>query len=237
MSSFLSLQALRDLTRKRADVEGYGKLRRHPDTDVNGYVNRGIKAWYQAINRTPGRYVSSYPITTVANQTLYPLPQSQGPTYPDFWRLVNVCGLIAGRQEWLTPFLESERPYLSDPQGTWYGSPTRYALDGTNIELLPIPNANVVVTVRYIPAAPVLTSDTDANDFINGEEDYVIDYAARLIAAKDEQWELVQHLESDLSAQLARIADEAPKRDMSMPGRITDLSFAGRANWHRRRTI
>ena len=235
MAANVQLGDLISFVRKRGDIEGYSQLDRHPDEDLTGYINRGVKAWYEVINRKPGRYVASLTYTTTSGVTLYPLPTGGGAAQPDFWRALNVSAIVAGRQEWLSPFEEFERPRLSDPAGSWYGAPTRYALMGVNLELLPPPGAGTSVTLRYIPVAPQLSSSTDSVDFINGEEDYVIDYAARLAMAKDAQWDVVSHLENDMSAQISRIQDESPKRDMSLPGRVTDLAFSGRASLRRRR--
>lgn len=212
-----SLSQLRSATRRTADVEGTDALVRHPDTDVNDAVNRGLAALYRILSRSRGeqRYLSVYSFETEDGTSLYPLPA-------DFMHLISIDITVDSRKLWLDAFQSNERPALSDTNVAWTGKPFAYAIRGENIELLPIPGDAYDVNIWYAPALSTLTSDSDTFDTIERLDDYVVWYAARELATKDKSWDLVSALTAKLQEMRGEVEAIARARDQNAPSRIVD---------------
>jgi hypothetical protein len=129
-------------------------------------------------------------------------------------------------QEPLIPFTPTEEPGLRT-EGVAAYFPTHYELRPNGIVLLPEHAAGKTVTVEYIP---VFTDLTDASnnylDGINGWEEYVTNFAARCMAVKDEEWQLVGAIDADMKRLSERITKIAPKRDRYKPRRVSDVRGA-----------
>ena len=223
MANNVSGQALINEAYKRADTEG--ATDRHPRTDVLRYVNMGCRELYDLLIEANGRgyyrYATPWSITTTASTTLY-----TGSFPATFYQLVSVRVSDGTIQEPLIPFTPTEEPGLRT-EGVAAYFPTHYELRPNGIVLLPEHAAGKTVTVEYIP---VFTDLTDASnnylDGINGWEEYVTNFAARCMAVKDEEWQLVGAIDADMKRLSERITKIAPKRDRYKPRRVSDVRGA-----------
>lgn len=218
-----TLAQLRSATRREADLEGTDALSRHPDSDVNDAVNRGLAALYRILVRSRGeqRYLSSQSISTAAGTTTYALGST-------FMHLISIDITVNGRKYWLQAYQPNERVSLSDTNIAWTGEPFCYAIRGDNIELLPTPGGVYAVTAWFVPAPVALSSDSDTTDTIARLDDYVIWYAARELATKDRAWDLVAALTAKLNEMRDDIESIARSRDQNSPSRMTDESVNDR---------
>lgn len=216
MARTRSLAELRADAYKRADVEGASD--RHPSTDVTRYVNQGIAELYDLLVEARGRSYyrkgGGHPLTTAANTTRYALPA-------DFYRLISVRVTNAGGDV-LAPFRAEDEPALREA-GASTDWPTHYELQDGYIELLPAHRAGSTVRLDYVPVATQLAADGDTFDGINGWEEYVVAFAARCMAFRDEERELARDLEGEMMRLTKRIQKLAPTRDTFRAERVKDV--------------
>lgn len=213
------LDDLRTDAYKRSDNEG--ATDRHPPADVTRYINQGRAERYDLMVEARGRqYFRKNPaqkITTLSTATRYALN-------PDFYRLISVrraCDAPA----LLYPFRAEDEPDLRMVSG--FPWPEYYELQNGFIELLPAHAAGVCIVVDYVPVITDLVADADQTDGINGWEEYEIDFAARCMASKDEEWELVRSIDADMARMKDRIAKLAPTQDTFRAERVKDVRGTG----------
>lgn len=220
MAHQVSGQSLINEAYKRADQEG--ATDRHPRTDVLEYVNQGARELYDLLIEARGRsyYRSATPwtITTTADTTLY-----TGSFPSAFYQLVSVRASDGSVQEPLIPFTPLEEPELRNSGAAAY-SPTHYELRPNGIVLLPEHSAGRSVIVEYVPAMTALTDASNSYfDAVNGWHEYIIAFAARCMAVKDQDRALIADLDNELARLTKRISGLAPKRDRFRPGRVQDV--------------
>jgi hypothetical protein len=219
---------IRDNVRRFANVQGTSALLRHPNADLNDYINRGLsRLRYLLTQANPDqRYLSSQSASTSDGTTVYSLPS-------DFGSLISVDITANGAKTWLTSYEMHERPALTSADQPSSGIPFCYRLRGGNIEFLPEPGGAYTYTLWYVPHTTELAADANVLDTVNRLDEYVIAYAARLIAIKDKNWDLKQAA-SELMAELtSEIEVLGRSRDQNAPSRIVDVYQADR--WGRRR--
>ena len=221
-----TLAQLRASTRKFANVQGTTALLRHPDADVNDYILRAIGSLYRRLTEAQPdqRYLSSTIITMVSGTSSYSLPS-------DFDSLISVDMTAQGVKVWLLAYENSERPTLTDPAEYFTGIPAYYRLRSSNIEYLPVPKDAYSSTVWYVPSAQQPT-EGQAFDTISRLDEYLVAYAARIVATKDKNWDLVGEGRAVCNEMAEEIAVIGRSRDLNSPGRITDTGLANR--WGRR---
>jgi hypothetical protein len=224
-----TLAQLRSSTRQFADVQGTTALLRHPDADVNDAVCRALGSLHRHLNEAQAdqRFLSSASITMVSGTSLYLLAS-------DFDHLISVDLTANGVKTWLVSYENAERPLLTDDSQSFTGVPFLYRLRGSYIEFLPEPTAAHVATVWYVPAPAQPTNDATTYDTINRLDDYVVAYAARIIATKDKNWDLVAECRNVCTELEAEIAVIGRTRDKNSPGRITDSYLSDRWGRHLR---
>lgn len=226
MARTRTLANMRSDAYKRSDNEGTDASDgRHPTADVTRYVNQGCAELWDLLIEARGpeyyRVSPSYSITTTADTDSYTLPAA-------FYMLISVR-LSGDMGAPLVPFTAQDEPVLrhTDRQG---GLPTHYQLQRTNatssqnkLVVLPEHDANLTLVVDYVPSFTDLSADGDLFDGLNGWEEYAVLFAARCMAVKDEEWELVRALDSDMDRMRQRIMRLAPKRDMHRARRVKDV--------------
>lgn len=210
---------------RRSDNEG--ATDRHPRVDVLRYVNQGAaELWDLLIEaRGPEYYrAAADEIPTTASTTSYTLET-------DFYLLISVYlkpSSQAGGQP-LIPFTSQEEPMLRDTTLAVDGLPSHYQLRRTGagvntLAVLPVHAAGQTIVVDYVPVFTDLTDGASSYFYgVNGWEEYIVDYAARKMATKDEEWALVKAMEDDLAMIRQRILKLAPKRDMHRARRVKDV--------------
>lgn len=222
MARNVSGQTLINEAFKRSDNEG--ATDRHPRADVLRYVNQGGTELYdllvEARGRTYYRSTTPWTITTTADTTKY---TSSFPS--TFYRLISVRVEEDDIVTPLHPFTPLEEGEL---RGTTFASkPTHYELHPDGIVLLPEHSAGLTVTVEYVKAYTNVTDAADSYfDGINGWEEYIVAFAARCMAVKDESWQLVNACDADMARLKERIKKLAPHRDAFRPRRMQDVRTA-----------
>lgn len=220
-------EEIRDNVRRLANVQGASALLRHPDTDLNDYINRGVSRLRYLLNQAnpDQRWMASSPIETERGVSVYSLPA-------DFGVLVLVDMTANGAKSWLTNYELHERPVLTSADQPSLGIPFCYRLRGGNIELLPEPGGEYAVTLWYIPHTTELSADASVLDTLNRLDDFVIAYAARFVAIKDKNWDLktaCQELMGELEEEIQVIGRT---RDVNGTSRIVDV-YQSRGKWGR----
>lgn len=229
MARTRSGQDLINDAQRRADVES--ATDRHPRTDILRYVNQGCAELYDLLVAARGRaYYRATPQVislTGGTTTRYALPTS-------FYRLISVRVTEPNGYS-LVPFMSQDEPWLRETSNT-VSAPTHYEIQPGFIELLPKHGGGRTVTLDYVPVFVDLTDDTNSSfDGINGWEEYAVLFAARNIAVKDENWELIQALDADMNRMRGRIGDLAPKRDAFRAERVKDVRGDQMATMYYRR--
>lgn len=219
---------MREGVRKFAGVQGQTALVRHPDADVNDYVNRALGSLHRKLTTVlpDQRILASTTVTTSDAVATYALPQG-------FDHLISAELTVDGHRHWLQGYEMHERARLLSPDEPSSGVPFTYRLRGSNIELLPTPAGAYSVLLWYVPAATQLSSSGQAYDTISRLDEYVIAYAARPIAIKDKNWDLVAACKQLIDELSADIEVLARNRDRNSPPRIVDVYQADR--WGRQR--
>lgn len=216
---YKTLADLEASVRHLADAGGTSALARHPQARVYDCINRGLGALYRILSEVvpDARYLSSTTFSTVAGTSLYALPAT-------FDHLISIDLGASSARTWLMPYNPNERPLLTDAAGAWDGVPGWYRLRGSYVELLPTPGGVYSVTIWFCPSMTELSSSGDQIDTISRLDEYVIAYAARLLAIRDKDQQLVsscnmlmQEVERDL-----RFA--ARSRDKNGPPRPVDVT-------------
>ncbi len=225
MARTRSGESLIDEAYDRADC--IGAIARHPRVNVLRYVNQGAaELWDLLIEARGPEYYRAAPdeITTTESTTSYTLEN-------DFYQLISVRVEDADgeRGQPLDAFTSQEEPRLRDTSYGTDGFPTHYQLRRTSagvntLAVLPLHAADHVLVVDYVPVFTDLT-DSLLSLFagVNGWEEYIVDYAAKKMATKDEEWDLVRELREDMKEIRARIMKLAPKRDMHRARRVKDV--------------
>lgn len=219
---------MRNGVRKFANVQGTTALLRHPDADLNDYINRALGSLHRKLTTAlpDQRILASTTITTSSAVTTYALPAG-------FDHLISAEIVVNGHRTWLQGYEMFERAMLASADQPVEGIPFTYRLRGSNIELLPTPKDDYDVLLWYVPAASQLTGNTQAYDTISRLDEYVIAYASRPIAVKDKNWDLVAACKSVMDELSGDIDVLARNRDRNSPPRIVDVYQTDR--WGRQR--
>lgn len=216
--------------RKYANVQGSTALLRHPDPDVKDYVNRGLsRLRFLLTQANPDqRYLSSASITTADGTSVYALPTN-------FGFLISVDLTVDSKKHWLDAYEMIERPGLTSPDSSYSGRPLTYRLRAGNYELLPTPDGVYSGTLWYVPHTTELSSDTSTFDTVNRLDDFVVAWAAKLVATKDKNWDLVTECRATLAELAQEIEVIGRSRDQNSPPRIIDVYGGDRWGRSRRR--
>jgi hypothetical protein len=220
---------IRANVRRLSDTGGTNSLVRHPDADLNEYIDLALGSLHRALSEgiVDQRYLSSASVS---------LTQVLGSTYAlhaTFDHLISVDISANGHKSWLTAYEMHERPGLTSSDATVMGTPCFYRLRGSNIEYLPAPGGSYTSVIWYVPTPTQFTADADTFDTVNRLDTFLVAYAARFIGVKDKNTTLVG-LCNELIGELREdIAMVARNRDKNSPPRVVDERIADR--WGRRR--
>lgn len=216
-----TLAQLRANLRRFANIGGSTALIRHPNADLNEYINRGLASLHRRLMEVvpDQRWLATHTFPTVAGTTLYSLPAG-------FETLLSVEVLGDGRRTWIEAYNLNERAALTDDSTT--GRPYTYRLRPAHIDVLPTPDAAYDVAIYYVPNAVQMAIDADTFDTIARLDEYVIAFAARLVGVKDRAGDLLQIADAQMESIKADIASLARSKDKNSPSRVIDESFAPR---------
>jgi len=224
---------IRSDVRRGADIEGTSHLERHPDSDLNVYIDAGYGAFHRKLAEVMPdvRLLLSASASTVSGTSQYTLTTDF--SVSNVLAIYSVDMVIDGEKVWLRPFEMHERPMLSDTSVNTTGVPAAYRFRVDTLELLPVPAGVYTVTVWYIPTQSGFANDAATMDTIQRLDDYVTKWAIREVALKDKHWDLHDRMSGRLKELEAEIEFFARSRDVSAPARVTDVYLAHRGR-HRR---
>jgi hypothetical protein len=206
----------------RADVQE--ATDRHPRSEVLRYVNQGRTELYdilaEAYGRSYFRSSSPFVITTETDTLVY---STDFP--PTFYQLISVrvSDSNGSYSQPLDPLQPQEEPWLQSTSAN--GWPTHYELRPAALGIYPRHNADLTITMEWIPACTDLadsTSTTNADGF-NGWEEYVVEFAARRIFQKDDEGQQAAECVQEMARLKDRITKMAKTRDRFRPRRVQDV--------------
>ncbi len=226
----VSLATLCERVLQRANLEGAQRFIKPHELVDN--INGSIAEWVDEVRGTTwnGSYArASHEMTTSQNDALYPLPQ-------DLLTLLSVDVAIAAGGPVITArsYQEEERnAFRNMPALTAWGmgGPIYYQIQQTDISFIPMPQGAFIVTINYVPTAPILADGLDKIDSINGWEEFIVlDSAIKClmkVGGNDQIPVLAQRLEQ----QRQRIRAMAPRRDQAFAERVHVIENAGFEDW------
>jgi hypothetical protein len=186
-------------------------------TGLDAWINEGNQKLHGMLVEAMGEeYVSSSTsLTTVAGTATYALPSG-------FFKLYGVDLTYHGDTHALLPYMRSERAAYQQEELVLRGPP-RYSLVGSNLKLQPTPQSVMTGTIYYAPEATVLSSGTDAVNYPNGWEKYVVLYAAIQALLKEES--SVTGLRQELAEVEKEIERAKEARDYANPKTLVDMDL------------
>lgn len=230
----MRLRQLSDLqldVQKLADVENATTFM--PLADITELVNQAWTRVYGTLCLSGETYfLTQASFTTSSGQPTYYTTAGSGPSGTnvlplDLWNVKGVDVMTSGGYWRNAHRFEFERrnDYQVSNGGTWtWPARPLYDYQGmgdiASLTFIPTPSDSAsTVRLWYFPACVRLVNPTDTIDGGNGWERWAIAIAARWVAMKDENYELVQALdqeiakwEADSKAEIAsRNVEEAPQ--------------------------
>lgn len=209
-----TLATLRTKAQERADMVNSDFI---GDPEWNRYINTGMRELYDLLVQKYGEdyyTLTDNSITTASGQQDYSLPA-------DFFKLRAVIFNDGGRRYLVKRFKMTE--ITEGTQYVPYAAKkfTRYRIIGNNIRFEPEPNANIPVTLYYIPIISDLVNDNDTVEGFNGWEEHIVLTAAYKALAKEESD--VSEVAAEIAKVEMRIQKASTNRDAVMPSAITDF--------------
>lgn len=168
---------------------------------VNDLINVYLTELYDELVEAspPDYYSEDVVITTIPNQLSYDLPD-------DFRSLVQVYAI----------------------ESTLWRRPLSFINDVDRINFKP-PQAAVQLSVRYIPAPPVLETDDDpvtgTFDGVSGWDNLIVMWVARAMLARDRK--PTPDVDAEIQHMLERIRANARKRHAGMANTMQDVESIG----------
>lgn len=218
----VTLATLRTRVRERADMVGSSFVG-DTATGLDSWINEGHQKLHGMLVEAMGEeYVStSTALNTVAGTSTYALPAG-------FYKLYGIDLTYQGDTYALQPYMRAERAAYQQEEWTLRGPP-RYSLVGGNLKLQPTPQSVMAGTIFYAPEATVLASGTDAVNYPNGWEKYVVLYAAIQALLKEES--SVNALKQELAEVEREIERAKESRDFAFPKSVVDIDMVDPWGW------
>jgi hypothetical protein len=212
----VTLATLRSRVRERADMPVAGFIA-DSATSIDAFINEGVQRLHEKLVEAYGEeYVSSSAaLTTVAGTSDYAVAS-------DFMKLYGIDLTVNGTRRTLKPYMRAERNGYREGGITWATIP-RYSLVGGNIRLLPVPQSVLTGTVYYAPAAALLVNTSDAVNFPNGWERYVVLYASIQCLAKEESD--TREYRTELEKLERELESLKENRDAAFPRSVVDMDL------------
>lgn len=187
------------------------------------WINEGYQALHEKLVSAYGEgYVSSAAALTVTSGVAA-LPAT-------FFKLLTIETTVGGTVVTLLPYTMQERNAYRN--AVWGGTKPRYALVGSNLNLLPVPPNGTVINITYAPEATPLALTTDTVTFPNGWEKYIVAYAAKQMLDKEESdtSSLARHLRQwDIDLEELKVSRDAAAPKASVD--VDAVSFDDYAPW------
>ncbi|HJZ02978.1 MAG TPA: hypothetical protein VJ305_19830 [Streptosporangiaceae bacterium] len=229
----VSLVTLIQKAKQRTNLEGAGQI--IPDSEWTDYINTGLSNWWDEVRGSTwvGQYYrSQYQFQTTASQQEVNFP-IQNPPPGSYYPLPNDFLAMTSVDIFLSPNLvlsarmfqeEQRNMFRWYPVGWLFDQPIFYNIWQNNIVFVPAPQSTFSVNINYVPVAPQLFNADDTFDSINGWEEYIVMDAAIKAAMKMGRMDLVPLFQAEMARQTQRIRSMAPRRDMSNPEVVHEIS-------------
>lgn len=243
----INLGYLRYMSKLRADMFNSQFL---TDDEWNFNINQSMKRLYDVlVTKFGDNYFLAPPLQIPATS----LSVSQGMAYlvlpngslysaaPALYKLSGVdCAVNPGNGQWYTlprfNWIDRNRYSTLQLSGTVqsiYG--LAYCENGSNLYMIPQPQASIYLQLWYVPMVTELLLDTDMMPFsISGWSELVIVDAAIMALTKEESYEQVQALTTSRTELLERIEVTAANRDVGQANTVSntraragDVNFGG----------
>lgn len=222
MATTMTLTELIAAVRQRADMVNSQFC---TDSELTSYINQSYFELYDLLVSRYGDnyYVKNPPYTFTTDGTTfqYPLPS-------DFLKILGLDLALANSQDsfvTIKPFMFADRNRYAVPNfQSFYGvTNLRYRLNGNYLWLTPVPAANQLLRLWYIPRMATLSAGSDTADGISGWTEYIIVDAAMKALAKEESD--VSYLMADKASLIQRIEAAAENRDAGSPPKVADSVY------------
>lgn len=215
----VTLTTLIARARQRADMPVAGFVA-DDASGIYAWINEGVQKLQELLVKAYGSEFreTSTTFSTVAGTTDYNLPT-------DMLVFYGIDMAIAGLDFALQPYTRGERNLYKNQAAlsTWRQRPA-YKLSGMAtgvIRLLPAPDGVYTCRLWYAPSATLLTTGTDAVNFPNGWERYVVVYTAIQMLMKEESD--VRELRIELDKMEDELREIAERRNADQPHHSTDV--------------
>lgn len=213
----VTLTTLRTRVRERADMVGSSFVA-DSATGLDAWINEANQKLHGMLVEALGEeYVSSISNFTTAGTDIS-VPSG-------FFKLYGVDLNYQGLRRTLMPYVRNERNLYREANN----SVPRYALIGSAIRLYPVPESGLAGTILYAPEATVLVNASDAVNYPNGWERFIVLDAAIQALLKEESD--VRGLMAERNAVVAEIEQAKENRDLAMPKRVTDTAYLDPEFW------
>lgn len=231
----ITLAELKQRSRERADAEN--SVHTDPGAELTAYINSSIAELHDLLIGCYGSdyYVESCTFNTINGTDTYALPD--GTLYSGakpFYKLMGVDARINGNA-WYTlrPFNFNERNRNEDISwGLLTGPTIRYRLVGSDLKFSPVPDANAVIKLWYVPPATKLVQETDVLQDLNQYYEYIItDVAIKIMQKEESDVSVLAAQKLDLRK---RIENMAQNRDVGNPESVSDIYAENDDYWFTR---
>lgn len=198
----------------------------------NDYINHSYYELYDILVQSYGdEYYVAIPFSFTTDgrvPALYALPQNM-------YKLMGVdLAINASANGYVTlkkfSFISRNRFIYGTAPISYLGALNlRYRMVGSQIEFVPLPQANNVIRLWYIPRPTTLLADSDVLDGISGWDEYVtVDVAIKGMQKEESD---VSILMAQKQALLTRIQAACSNRDVGQPEAASDLRTLDGTDW------
>ncbi len=215
-----AIQLISDVRSRCDQPTGFGQQPFITDAEILEWLNQAAAWLWDKLTKTAEHYYLGPPNTflTVSGQDAYELP-------PDFYKSVGVDVQFFGVWRAAERFdFQRRNDYQVIGGNAWTWPCTLlYDLWGQQLKLMPMPNQATQVRHFYYPVCPRMSLTDGANgansivDGINGWEVFLVDWAAKKCAERDQDFDLAASLSADIAATEARILSMGASRNPGAP--------------------
>lgn len=212
MARSITLATIKRRARELADEETPSATNsRVDDTELLGMINASLGIWHGEIAKAvPERYEAEATITANGSLTGYDLPA-------DYYQTIGVdYQLTSNTRAGLKRLMVAERNAYETSTAA---EAEAYRIKGNKVYLYPPPTSGTYYHV-YVTAAPVLASDSDTIDGVNGWEEWVVYDVAIKMMLKEESDATQLIIERDKI--WAKIEAAAAEREAVQSSRVVD---------------
>lgn len=226
MARTVSLATLRSRVRRRSDTES--EIARFPDSEVDDCINEGIAQFHaERMRIRPQGFddaVTTVPV--VAGTSVYALPAT-------FLQVTKVYVTTSGYESQGYVYEEADTDGIVEP-ASWGGMGPAFRLLGNNIQFRPTPTVAATVSVKYVATAVSLSAPSDTIDGVDGFEEYVVAWAAKLLCIKNSDTQQAAFCDALMASVLDRMRAVEHARNAVAPPRMLDVRPDRGLPWWRR---